>query len=187
MNQTQDWNLYIPAPWREMLAKLQTQWPEAIIAGGALRDLDYHKEVKDLDIWIPCDSTEIIHEHMVRLGLSEQSDEGIEAAYEITERETDRLIFALYNIERDGVDFDIIFCTRQGADISTFDFSICQIAFDGKRRYTTPEYTTTLANRIITQENVRPVKRLQERIERIHAKFPDMPIFLKDGSIIDAR
>jgi hypothetical protein len=42
----------IPADWQAVLQKIQTVYPSAIIAGGALRDLYHGKPVKDVDIFI---------------------------------------------------------------------------------------------------------------------------------------
>jgi hypothetical protein len=42
----------IPQEWKKFLATVQTFFPDAIIAGGALRDLIAEKPVKDVDIFI---------------------------------------------------------------------------------------------------------------------------------------
>lgn len=43
----------IPEEWRDVLNKTQEVFPQALIAGGSLRDLDYDFEPKDVDIFIP--------------------------------------------------------------------------------------------------------------------------------------
>src|SRR3546814_3140365 len=40
----------IPEKWRELLASVRSVFPTAIIAGGAMRDLENGKPVKDIDI-----------------------------------------------------------------------------------------------------------------------------------------
>jgi len=47
--------LMIPNEWKDLLAKVQKIFPSAIIAGGALRDLDYEISPKDIDIFIESD------------------------------------------------------------------------------------------------------------------------------------
>jgi hypothetical protein len=43
----------IPQRWQDVLQRLHANgFPEAVIAGGALRDLDHGKPVKDVDIWV---------------------------------------------------------------------------------------------------------------------------------------
>ena len=42
----------IPTPWKKFLSELQTLYPSAIIAGGALRDIICDNLVKDIDIYI---------------------------------------------------------------------------------------------------------------------------------------
>jgi hypothetical protein len=45
--------LTIPKRWAEVLSRLHNGgFPEAVIAGGALRDLHNGKPVKDVDIWV---------------------------------------------------------------------------------------------------------------------------------------
>lgn len=46
----------VPLAWRQLLADVQLELPRggAVLAGGALRDLDNGVEVKDLDIFIEC-------------------------------------------------------------------------------------------------------------------------------------
>jgi hypothetical protein len=43
----------VPAAWLEVLSTIQAVFPEAILAGGCLRDLVLGGEVKDLDVFIP--------------------------------------------------------------------------------------------------------------------------------------
>src|SRR3546814_3352677 len=40
----------IPEKWRELLASVRSVFPTAIIAGGAMRDLENGTPVKDIDI-----------------------------------------------------------------------------------------------------------------------------------------
>ena len=42
----------IPAPWKKFLSTIQTLYPSAIIAGGALRDTIVENPIKDVDIFI---------------------------------------------------------------------------------------------------------------------------------------
>ena len=49
----------VPWAWTEVLRTVQSVHPEAILAGGALRDLILGGEVKDLDIFIGPDQTNL--------------------------------------------------------------------------------------------------------------------------------
>jgi len=42
----------IPDTWKQVLEDIQKVCPSAVLAGGALRDLVFDVEVKDLDIFI---------------------------------------------------------------------------------------------------------------------------------------
>lgn len=45
--------MIIPKRWDEVLQRLHANgFPEAVIAGGALRDLDNGKPIKDVDVWV---------------------------------------------------------------------------------------------------------------------------------------
>jgi len=42
----------VPIEWKKFLSTVQTLFPDAVIAGGALRDLIVEKQVKDVDIFV---------------------------------------------------------------------------------------------------------------------------------------
>src|SRR5690348_12463644 len=42
----------LPQEWREALRRVQLYFPEAVIAGGALRDLFTGRQVKDIDVFV---------------------------------------------------------------------------------------------------------------------------------------
>lgn len=48
----------IPQSWTDLLSQIQAICPSAVLAGGALRDLDHGVPVKDLDIFIRAGSND---------------------------------------------------------------------------------------------------------------------------------
>jgi hypothetical protein len=53
----QIFNKEVPAKWLEVLSVVQSVFPQAVLAGGCLRDLALGGEVKDLDVFVPYDPT----------------------------------------------------------------------------------------------------------------------------------
>jgi hypothetical protein len=49
----QIFNKEVPAEWLEVLRVIQSVFPQAVLAGGCLRDLVLGGEVKDLDVFVP--------------------------------------------------------------------------------------------------------------------------------------
>ena len=176
----------IPNEWKEVLAKLQTVFSEAIIGGGALRDLDYDKSVKDVDIFIPitCCPDGLFDSYIMEM-FAGTDIKALPAALYGQEHEINfsRIIYAVYEVNLHGKPFNIIITNNDGYDIGTFDFSICQIKFDGKEFTTTEAYEETKRTKVITlMTNKQSVERVSGRVERLRAKFPD---FKFDTSLID--
>ena len=167
----------IPNEWNEVLATVQSVFPLAVIAGGALRDLDYDKSVKDIDIFIPisCSPDNMFDHHIHRLFEGKDITMVNASVYGQTlTKEFDRLIYAVYDLKLDGKMYNLIITNDQGNDITTFDFSICQISWNGKTIVTTEAYDETKSNKIIKLMTTKQsAERVAGREGRLKEKFPD--------------
>ena len=63
-------DLTIPSAWRAALGAVQSVVPQAVLAGGALRDRDNGKKVKDLDIFLPVSENTWYDLDMVRRAMT---------------------------------------------------------------------------------------------------------------------
>lgn len=179
-----EFNTTIPAAWCEVLERVRAEFPKAVIAGGCLRDLDFGKPVKDVDIFIP-----------ISCCPDDQFDDALRDMFDAIElmnasvyghklkKEFDRQIFACYDVKEAGIDYNIIVTNDHAAQSSTFDFSICQIEFDGTVVKATAEYLETRDTKVIKLVNAYPVHRNGKRLARMQEKFPEMTI---DASAMDA-
>lgn len=187
-------NLVIPEEWREVLLKVREVFPNAIIAGGALRDLEYNRPVKDVDIFIPVVRPEgsreqqeaFIIEQMQKLDML--FDEQItlpvlacpsDAPLYFKDMKDDLLKTGRWveNVQRTVIGettFEFIFCAPETCDVEMFDFSICQIWYDGEDVCRTRAYKKTLAGGpIVYNRDYRNPRRAEDRIRRMREKFPD--------------
>lgn len=177
----------IPQEWIDTLKKVQEVFPQAIIAGGALRDLQYNREVKDVDIFIPIQRTEDSWASEVNVLAAIQKIENMFDTVvmptipvyfkESTEDfiKAGRLLETVQNTSIGETKYEIIIGTPESCDIEKFDFSICQISFDGVNLRSTNAYKRTLATNMIEfNKDWRTPTRAKERIARMKAKFPDL-------------
>lgn len=158
----------IPQEWLDVLSRVQTVSPSAIIAGGALRDLYNDKPIKDVDIFIAynpiidfeigelfCDTTKVFQQH--------DEYNGVE-------------LLAVYESTIDGVLYNFIVCTEEHCDINNFDINICQISCDGKKLSFTAEYSYGIRDKVIRIVNVNCLDENRKRVERIHNKYPEFKV-----------
>jgi len=160
----------IPNAYRYVLAHVRNRFPGAIIAGGALRDLDCGLSPKDVDIFIPIDNKPDIQDLSDYFNLEPHTINAEKA------NQVDRTIYAIYHINHAGIEFELIFGTPDACDIYTFDINICQIQYDGNTISRTSDYMSGMANKVIDFVNPQGKKRMEERAARMQTKFPGFSI-----------
>lgn len=163
----------IPQEWVDVLNKVQARFPLAVIAGGALRDLFNGKPIKDVDIFIPANSdTETNTYALYEMFFDEDIDLHKSSSYgtKAIPEDADRDLYAILNLKKEWK-YDLILCTEQAAQMSTFDINICQITFDGTDVKTTPAYDECIETKVIKVMNINRTDRNVARLERIAAKY----------------
>ena len=170
--------MQIPSEWKEVLSKVQSVFPGAVIAGGALRDLHYGTPIKDVDIFCPVDQcpdglfdAPLSSVFGYDLLLHKSSCYGRNDI-----PDADRTIYAIYGLNNHEYDYDIIVAAPLECQIKTFDLSICQISFDGSRIKTSEEYDRTREDKVIRVLNINRTDRQRNRVERMLVKFPDFAV-----------
>jgi len=126
----------IPRAWRSALASIQTLAPEAVIAGGCLRDREHGVKVKDIDIFVPCES---VDSHEGKLFEQRMKNDGWQDVQTLHDES--------YNGSRISRSIETMFPGCPPINIIVmpyalieFDFGICQIEFNGKRILRTRDY-----------------------------------------------
>lgn len=137
--------MHIPKEWHELLARVRTLAPDAHLAGGALRDLDNGRPIKDLDIFTrtsvdPEALERVIGTHAFSSAIDGQYTDNmiaVETAIRYVPRCTcpsmEDDIISLCATDH-GSEINLIVLKQEYADIEKnirrFDFGICQIALD---------------------------------------------------------
>jgi len=171
-------HLAVPDAWKKLLHVIQRRFPQAQIAGGALRDLWHGKPIKDVDIFIPveeCDDN--LYEDLILI-LDPYAEKVASSIYgQSQEGEPQpgfRHIHVIWRLNLDGVIYEIIFIEDRGEDlISVFDLSLAQIAYDGSSVRTTAAFNQTIFDKVIRVMNINRADRGAKRLERVLSKYPE--------------
>ena len=144
----------IPNEWCEILAETQKHDPKAIIGGGAIRDKFIGHEPKDLDLFV-FSPPSIPDFGMSELGFDY---EGMKYVLSVNKYSTNPLPINVIGIEKNVEVIGLL---------NSFDFGICQIAFDGKRIIRTPAFDWDFKHSIMTMYHVDRYSRSIDRYCRI--------------------
>jgi hypothetical protein len=177
----------------DALRDVQAYYPEACIAGGALRDLLCNKPVKDIDVFISAKNVEGgmygVREMLLALfgapvniiigeALAEYSDALKDVAFTLETfiGDTPLQIIALH----DDVTLESV--------VERIDFGICRVGTDGRRDLITEDFAYDLEHRQFTLRcnfNEPRLTRSKARHERLQAKFPGWPLVIPEQPTLD--
>ena len=143
-----------------VLSKIQKTIPEAIIAGGAIRDLCHGKTVKDVDIYVPCETTStkdslcaFEEDFWGEIFSFNNPDDYIEQAGDSDESyEGKNHIGIVWEIQSEGVLYNIILVDINPIEYveKYFDIGLCKAYFDGKRFRLTADFINDSKNKTLT-------------------------------------
>lgn len=195
--------IHVPQDWRKLLKAFHKAGaPEAVIAGGALRDTFNERSIKDVDIFLASRGSKrrnraFLKNVFKKAGLpvheqvTHRDDYGVAKTAAFPDPATARhtidagtyfsfsRITESWNIVAGGgkTKFNIIFSNAAPVKdggisvISEFDLGFCQIACDGEKITTTPQYRKDVAEKTIRLVRNNPTTR--EHLERVRRKYPD--------------
>ena len=169
----------IPVEWRQLLGEINNH-TRAVIAGGALRDLDHDIKPKDLDIFMECGDEEEASGLNQLLGGKWGEQEELKW-YPESMREV--ILVSDYDKKKDKLSTNIdipvqfIFCNWKIDKILTrFDYACCQIGFDGKDVFYEQGYTQDKENKTMTLRRCGGESALMASVERFGRwkhKYPE--------------
>lgn len=140
----------IPHQWRLKLSELQQDFPEAVIAGGCLRDLIHGVDIKDVDIFIPNADKVQADLDDYKLQHSTQIIRQVKRAYD----DWDEDVEEVFTLKIGSLTVDVIGVSVEPDQIiSRFDFGLCQIQYDGIDVYYTKEFEKDYLTKTFTLLN----------------------------------
>jgi hypothetical protein len=169
----------IPKLWKRVLRNVQEVFPEAIIAGGALRDLDHGREIKDVDIFVLDKGDDTVPWLEALLGpsvsvLGQASEYHIgRAARPVTNVTTFMIEGQRFEVIAVKTTEPVIFSDYVLAD---FDLGICRIFYDGKKLVRSWEYQNNALDKTFTAYiplSGRQLDLTKERVRRLSEKYPE--------------
>lgn len=171
--------LLIPAEWTELLLRIRAVCPTAVLAGGALRDLDNGREVKDLDVFIgegTMDGALRAIRALQEAGFEVVYDETFEGGKVYPE---DQNLEVVLVAEMEGFDLPVqlIFTGwRTEIIVDRFDYGVCRLSWDGKELVRPPEYDEDKAAQVFRLRRDRPspasLRGSVRRYARLVEKYP---------------
>lgn len=120
----------IPAEAARVLRRVQQEVPEAIVAGGCLRDAIMNRPINDIDVFVPQDQAG--RAAMAIYDTHPKHVKTLHEAYMTFNSDVQRVSY----YEGEGVlpvnIIGVYQCTPE-RQLERFDFGICRVAFDGMR------------------------------------------------------
>ena len=169
--------MQIPNSWVRCLKDIQKTFPDAVIAGGCLRDLDLGRAPKDIDIFVP----RTTHES-VELYLSTFNKEDILRDFKsygnFANKDVARVVTMTHSqLKADGLNVELIAVDVDKTNVmSRFDFGICQICYDGDLiKYTGHYLNDKIVKRfrLLRCDNQEQFDRSLRRWESIKSRYED--------------
>ena len=119
--------------WCVELNKIQQHYPEAIIGGGALRDLNTERPIKDLDVFLQYDDK--LYKNLCD-AYGEENISDLDELSESLYEDMNTVLGGVYEVAVDGLDIplQIIGMTTFGSveKVSNyFDINLCKLFHDG--------------------------------------------------------
>lgn len=149
--------LVIPPSWTELLLRIREVCPSAVLAGGALRDLDNGRDIKDLDVFIYAES-----ETQARVAMERLGDAGFSVSWEqndatVYPEDQNLEVVAVMDLLGFELPVQLIF-TNWDTDfiVDRFDYGICRLSWDGKQLVRPPEYDQDKAAKLFRLRRDRP-------------------------------
>jgi hypothetical protein len=161
-----------------ILQQARRVWPDAVIAGGSIRDAILGRPMKDVDVWVNAATYDNEHTDMSGMDLGDVRQ--VEERYEksdnrivIYSSEVFPLVCRRLSMPIPNITVEVIGLLGTSNPTDEFDFGINMAYMDGNGLRTPPAFlkdwnTKTLH---VNRARTRPLE--GERIDLMREKFPD--------------
>lgn len=177
-------NLELPPRWKAALEIIQLDFPDAVIAGGALRDLILGREPKDIDVfaehrpftpsqhlYTAADIKDWAQNYLgparcvINDAWAAYNDalDGVVCAVEIDAALTRPLPIQLITMNR-PVTFENV--------VDRIDFGLCRVSHDGEQLFTHPHFHQDRAREVFTLRRCTGQAQYDRSVQR-HARLYD--------------
>ena len=188
-----------PKEWDELIEEMRAHHNlNAIIAGGVVRDYLCGRPPKDIDVWV----TPVMGDPYSGVpnyypSKAKKAARLIGKQQYINCRNGDGFVHAVWEIKRKRSFLDLIKFKKPKLPlnimdcepctpielISTFDFGLCQAAWDGKELIYTEAFYKDFINQTFTLFPTRDKAKSTERYERFAKRYHNWPL-VKSGGIL---
>jgi hypothetical protein len=171
----------IPAKWVAVLAVIQTVAPEAFLAGGALRDLDTGREVKDLDVFVSTPNFYAVEKTLRAAGYFLRAVQRLDYLGADPSVAEAREFVKAGELPVNVISLNDSFGFPSG--LYRFDLGLCQIGFDGREVVRTAAYVTDVQHQRMTVcrcGSEAQMERTEARGERLRGKYPGWPLHVPE-------
>lgn len=170
-------DIRVPLAWIEVVQSLRGRsgWGCTTLAGGALRDLDNGRPIKDVDIFVPhLGDNDAASENLIRAKIKGQSSI-MEVAHDaFSASQVGKPGISHFHFQYCGWKFEISQKTDSfdyATLLDSFDLGICMISLDQSNAiYRAPEYNSDVSNKEITIVR-KTGGREVEHAERLRKKY----------------
>jgi hypothetical protein len=189
----------LPADWSIALEIIRLRFPDAVIAGGALRDTLLGREVKDIDVFAShpygwSNAHDIISwtdwadrmlgpsYYVIHEGLAQEYSEGLYGV--VCAIEIDAAVTRPRPIQLIMLDTPVTLETV----VERIDFGLCRVSHDGTTLFQHPDFVHDVNNRFFTlrrSENEAQYDRSCRRFRRLNEKYPGWPMVDPDTDTRD--
>jgi hypothetical protein len=172
----------------------------ACVAGGALRDLDHGKPIKDVDIFLCCktgphwrtrhklakNKDTAPYSYLTDIKKIYGTAKSMGSKYGTVWKNHIELLNVVHIDHKPYPLQYILYSNIEGRPgpsnlLNSFDINLCKIAYDGKKIIRTDEYKADRDNKTLTH-NARSISsELEKRLAHLREKYPDFTI---NGSTI---
>ena len=167
----------------EILSQVQKKHPEAIVAGGFLRDLYFGKKFKDIDIFVTNPVGFISFDFIAetKYDMTYSTDSEISEVQKLWYDTIGTVINYSSPIEVNTI------CVPSGdliARVQEHDFDFCQVYTDGKQIYGVEilqQVQQTKEVTLVQCENAKQLERSLRRWDRFQEKYPGFTLKYKEG------
>ena len=174
--------MIIPREWRECLFEIQKDFPNAVIAGGCLRDCYFKREIKDVDIFIPEVDNAALEKFLVnKYNVSITRNIQAKKYDNVKNPEVDQVITVANAAGKYPVDFIAVDVNKERV-LARFDYDICQLSYDLNNFIMTDEFkncTKTKTIHLIRCDDADQWKRSTgARLDKLRGKYPEFAVDL---------